>query len=838
MLKSHQYLLEPRPSDRLRIGDCLVDLSLREIAPADASADPMRVTLKTIGVLRVLIAHAGKVVSREALLEWVWPDTAPTDDVVTQAITQLRKALREDREHPRYIDTVAKQGYRLIAPVEWLLVEAADDASGIAADAQTGLAANIDANVNVNVNNADADVDTNFEINTETRAVPIGETERAATVVDSATPTQVQTAQFTYTRLRLTRTGVVALSLVGLAIVGIMAWTLSSDRKPSSTVAPVADAQRQAVDANSPIKANLPAFKLLTSRLADEYRPTLSPDGSLLAYIEEGEGSTTSALWVQTTAPVPPRRLTDAIPDQWDMMPSWSPDGRQIAFIRENRSGCTVMAIPAAGGSARELGECLAGTRHMIGWYPDGSALIGAQFVTSFSNLSQPRKVEKALHRMALADGRWQRIAYERAATDEDLWPVVSPDGRWIVFQRNLSLGDLWRMPVAGGTPERLTQLRANFYGIAWTPDNRHLLFARYREGRVLLTALDLASRRLREFDNSGRESHLYPNVARNGSAVAFEIETSRNVMRRVDTTDASEAVPAESERTPLLRAPRLLETTGSNMMPSIAPDGRQLMFYSDRSAEMRLWWVDQDKPDSLRMLDGFVPVTRYPVYWDAQSQHALALGTGTQGMGVYEIDPQRGRLNKLPLPDADPVHIAYHSDPHRILVVADRGQGRLGLRLYDRRTEPWRVLAQMDDVAAAVVDALNRRIVVARMSSAELWQTDLDLQQAKKIDEVEIQRRNRTLTPSPEGVWVMDSSDECYWRWRLVATTASSTPRALCLGHNDWSLVGVSYDGRRRSVYLAMMEEMGSDIGLLPLSALGLNAGPTNRSDVSASIP
>jgi DNA-binding winged helix-turn-helix (wHTH) protein len=132
MLKSHKNLLEPRPSDRLRIGDRIVDIPLREIAPA-AGGDATRVTLKSLGVLLTLVAHANKLVSREALLEWVWPDTLPGDDVVTQAITQLRRALGDDREQPRYIETIAKQGYRLVAPVEWLL-EQVDQAAAVTAE--------------------------------------------------------------------------------------------------------------------------------------------------------------------------------------------------------------------------------------------------------------------------------------------------------------------------------------------------------------------------------------------------------------------------------------------------------------------------------------------------------------------------------------------------------------------------------------------------------------------------------------------------------------------------------------------------------------------------------
>src|SRR6476620_3457785 len=117
MLNQHRNLVVPE-SDWLRVGECLVDVPRREVRCGD---EPRRITVKSMQVLLVLVAHAGKVVSREALLEWVWADTMPTDDVLTQAITQLRKAFGDDRGAPRYLETIAKGGYRLLAPVEWQL---------------------------------------------------------------------------------------------------------------------------------------------------------------------------------------------------------------------------------------------------------------------------------------------------------------------------------------------------------------------------------------------------------------------------------------------------------------------------------------------------------------------------------------------------------------------------------------------------------------------------------------------------------------------------------------------------------------------------------------------
>src|SRR5690606_10251659 len=111
--------LELLPSERLRVGQCEVDVPLREVhAPGARRA--VRITPKSMGVLRVLVDNAGKVVSRDALLAEVWPDTLPTNDVVTQAVTQLRKAFGAADNASPYIETIAKGGYRLLAEVEWL----------------------------------------------------------------------------------------------------------------------------------------------------------------------------------------------------------------------------------------------------------------------------------------------------------------------------------------------------------------------------------------------------------------------------------------------------------------------------------------------------------------------------------------------------------------------------------------------------------------------------------------------------------------------------------------------------------------------------------------------
>ncbi len=75
---------------------------------------------RSIQVLALLAERAGEVVSREELLEAVWGETFVTEEVLTHAIWDLRRALRDDSKKPRFIQTVPRRGYRLTATISWL----------------------------------------------------------------------------------------------------------------------------------------------------------------------------------------------------------------------------------------------------------------------------------------------------------------------------------------------------------------------------------------------------------------------------------------------------------------------------------------------------------------------------------------------------------------------------------------------------------------------------------------------------------------------------------------------------------------------------------------------
>lgn len=744
-------------SDRLKVGEFVVDLPRREVT-SESREEPFRLTVKTLHVLLALVGQRGKVVSREALLEWVWPDTLPTDDVLTQAVSQLRRAFGDDRDAPRYLETIAKGGYRLLADIQWL---ASDDADPMPSS-QAG---------------------------TEAAAV-------------APAPAAAPAAEPAPTRRRLPWLDAAVIAVVGL---GGAALLLRDPRPaPATPIAPVAVA--------TPVRSSMPApiapleYQRITSLPGDESWPSVSPDGGQVAYTaysKEGDGA---SLMVQATAPVAARELTPLVKGRSDVMPAWSPDGRQMVFTRYAGSKeCSLLLMPSSGGATRTIGKCFADLMPSYSWHPDARHLIA-------TGVGDTPQAAAAFRVLDLATGNWTRLPYAKGETDVDMTPVYSPDGRWIAFQRNISLSDLWRVPAAGGTPERLTQLRINVYGIAWAPDSRSIVFGGYRDDGSVLLRLDLASRRVDALGTAEPDA-AYPAIARNAASMAFMLNTSHAGIWYLPMGDAE----AKAQPVPVPVFP----SSGRDLLPAISPDGSQIAFMSDRSAQPGLWWAELDRPESLRLVEGMIPIARFAPVWSDDSRRLLMAGRSpdSNDTGVFELVSASGQLRRLPIPAASPIRAEYLPDPMRMLVIADIGGGRLGLLLYDRSSTPWRMLASIDDVVFVKVDAARQRVLFTRPARPGLWQAGLDLARPGKIAKRPSPGApaSRRLVIGDQGVWLAASDEQCGVRWTALEAAGSS---AACLHKDMLGEASFSYDSRRRRLYYSSEVAHNADIGWMPLPA------------------
>ncbi len=742
---------QPPEADRIRIGDCTVTLSSREVDVVGARR-PRRLTPKALGVLRVLLRQPGRVVTREELFAEVWPDTLPTNDVLTQAVTQLRKAFSTDQDNGQtYIETIAKTGYRLLVPVQVLadaVPEGAEDTASLEALA-------VDEPVAVLQPAADA----------------------------------AARRRWRYWRRRL-------LLALGVAmLLALLVLTVLLVRRPSPVSSPV-DAAVE--DGTRVIGSPERPYRLITATAGFETYPTLSPDGSQVAYEganEDGKGG--NAIKVQTSGNAPARQLLSPPEGANDRFPTWSPDGREIAFARFGANGsCQVLVASATGGALRQATRCDGTELLSFDWTPDGRGLVFGSMVGRYAH--------RGIRVLDLPTGQWRAIDYAVDEDDFDYAPRYSPDGRWLVFVRNPQLGDLWRVPATGGTPEQLTNESAELRGWAWLGDGRTIVFGRRVDSEARLYYLDVARRTLRD---AGLDDAQWPAVSRRGDMLAFVHRRAQFGVFRMSATGGSE---------------RLFASSGRDAQPMLAPDGHQLVFSSDRSGSFALWWADLQRPDSLRPIEGLRPEARQAPDWSEDSRQVLVVGRDDHGNAVvYEIAPRDERLQLLPVPVEQPLQVLYGANPDQLLVLERDADQHTRLSLFDRSSQPWRRLASVEGVSQARFDRSGGRVVFTRLAASGLWSIDPALDQAS-VQQISQDRpsrwRYRTWTVAGQGgVDYLGTSNAC--ATTLVRLRGNHEEPERCLDAQRLSAGnGLSASADGNDLYLALAVTDGADIGVMHL--------------------
>jgi adenylate cyclase len=98
----------------ISIGQWIVEASLNRLS---CDSRVIQLEPKVMQVLVCLAGRPGEVIAKEELFSTVWPETFVSEDVLTRSISQLRKVFDDDAREPRYIETISRRGYRLVAPV-------------------------------------------------------------------------------------------------------------------------------------------------------------------------------------------------------------------------------------------------------------------------------------------------------------------------------------------------------------------------------------------------------------------------------------------------------------------------------------------------------------------------------------------------------------------------------------------------------------------------------------------------------------------------------------------------------------------------------------------------
>ena len=419
----------------------------------------IRLEKQPFDLLVLLLRNPGDLVARKEIAESLWaPDVfVETDRSINNAIRKIRLALKDDPEHPRFIETVAGRGYRFIATVS---LSTGSQPKSISEQVVFG--------------------DGHGTLATNDRAVP------ATTASDPVTATETK-------RLPAVRAvkWLVLVPAAFLVVVGVI-WELrqKSDQRKERT-------ERGEV-----------SYTQITNFTDSAVSPALSSDGRMVAFYRSDSGfRTPDQIWVKWLPQGEPVQLTNDHTLKYGL--AFSPDGSRIAYTTLNAktSEWKTFTVSALGGASTLLLSNAAGLtwldQHRV-LFSEVESGVHMGVVTATENRSEYRKLYFPLHERMMAhysyaspdqqwalvvemDPTWQRcrlISLQSSSESRQVGPqgpctsaAWSPDGRWMYFGAEVDgAHHLWRERFPEGQLEQITFGPTEEEGLAMAPDGGSLI--------------------------------------------------------------------------------------------------------------------------------------------------------------------------------------------------------------------------------------------------------------------------------------------------------------------------------------------------------------------------
>lgn len=691
-------------------------------------------------VMQVLVAlhrGAGHPVSRDTLIAQCWGGRVVTEGALNRCIAQLRKALSPNT----YIrvETIPKVGYRLRAedpPAqtrgEEKEVNNNPDATSRAAPAAAALAAERD----------------------KTDAPP-------TTLVETATPGAAQLGGVrsrASSSLRPRIFVAVAVALV-IAIGSLVWWFL----RPQ------------------PVTWRATSYRPITTDLGNEVFPALSPDGDEIVYAARPTPFAPSELYLRNVEQGTPLQLTDNTDDDYGA--AWSPHANRIAFVRSTPDGpCSIMLTPIPRGPQRVVTQCQTAVHTRLSWLND--------FTLVFDDAPGANELHR-IRTVEISSGIVRDLTSPPKQSLGDAEPVVSPNGRYVVFRRTLVPGadDLFVLDMTTRKERALTTDGWKASGYAWSGDSRHIFFSSNRGGEFGLWSVDL------EVDGPPRQASLglgtisFTRISSDRrNRLAVEMTRGSTNLARVKPDGTIEPVTTGS---------------GSEWEATAAQDGT-IAYISNRSGSYQFWLM-RPGSDAMRITNLLASYLTAPSWSRDGKTIAFVAVTGRRAE-IYTIGRDEAQVRQITHDEVGKRYPVYSPSGDSLFYVAqDKGSWRLMQISLKQGAKPepvpggegWRALRA--DASGNLYGQRDNQIIALNPSSPH---TDVVLTEADTwaVGARGIYVRRGRTPAQPSAIWLHP--------WNGSPQKLAETPFATS---------GISID-RDNSVLFAQSPEYAVDLGLLEL--------------------
>ncbi len=610
-----------------RFDNFQLDAGNRQLRRDDA---PLSLPPKAFDLLLALIENNGRLVEKDVLFTSVWHDQIVEESNLPVHISQIRKALGETKNNPRFIETVPGYGYRFVGEVinledEELVIET-ETLSRITIEKEEEMGRKEDGEM--------------FKRRKFVSLSPL-----------LSFPSSLKLA---------------AGAIVILCVIGSIFW-LSNRTQNNNAVAPVAIAERNTV------------IKRLTSKGTVDYS-VLSPDGKLFAYSVRERDSFRNSLWLGQTSgnsDLQLRPTGDLIynPRSFSADGNWlyytlsnprdfnngtlykmtalggvpqtladgisvyaviSPDEKQIAFVRVNRENKTetLVITNLDGSSKREIvvrSAVKSFLAHSLSWSADGKLVaFGAEsgngkgqeiFAANASNGSV--KQITSLEWFAISRTGWLRdgsgllvvARTKNSFAANQIWQIDYESGRATNIIRDLqhygstlSLAadsnslvaiqairesNIWIAPAENLAAARQITFGSagheGWFGIDWTIDGRILYTARIDQSLTLWT-MDTSGENVKQITSTGFLDER-PSATADGKFIVFQSNRSgATEIWRIDSDGAD------------LR--QLTFDGGKNSFPHSAPDGKTIVYTHNSDNGNFVWRISIEGGEATQITD------------------------------------------------------------------------------------------------------------------------------------------------------------------------------------------------------------------------------------------
>ena len=664
-------------AERYQLGDWLIDPAANVLSRGD---DKRNLRAKAMELLLLLMQRPNETVSREEIVDKIWAgNEAVAAQGINNAIWSIRQALDDDADSPRYLLTVPKKGYRLIAPVQPIKPDVAT--------ANTNTASTAESQREPIASHTPWKRQLVWSLPLIALLIGLMLVLGDRQTVPASVPRFVDIQPLS--------------SYPGMEYLGQLspdgqllafAWWQSTGKgilylqrahEPKADLVRVSDVNHDVSSLSWSGDGNRLAFTTLdevgrcqvslyslhsqrSDVLADcvaMWTPTLawSPVADQLVYSARLSDNTPAGLVLHDLASGQKRQLTDHDGLLADHQPAWSPDGRRLAFVRsEKSSGRRDIYVTDMHGYLQRLTKVGLQDLHGITWLQDGSALI---YSTTLHG-------SRVLWQLDIATGHSSPLGLEGSA------PQAHASGLlYSLFKKHQRIGLLAfesgrarLQPLAGGV---ISEQAPDF-----SPAQQALVFVSARSGHRELWRADANGQHAQQLTHD-RQLVQRPRWSPDGKSIAFigACQPERYGVCLLDVATGKVLTlntEADDYETPVWR-----------------DDGQVLYVVAETDERTALWAIDRDRGRK-HVLTTSEQVTELQKRPDQSTLYFLT----RSGRQLRQLDPETGSEQAPAFANAWPNNVVAWLPLSDGVLVLQREQSEMWLQ-YRAGQTGWQVLSE-----------------------------------------------------------------------------------------------------------------------------------------------